>query len=146
MSRVLYFAYGSNLDPEQMASRCPSARVAFPAQLADHRLDFTYFSARWSGGSADVVRHFGDSVWGIVYELDAAELQRLDRFEGGYQRVFLPVRDDQERGRSVISYEVPLKRSFRPTTRYIQKLLLWGEHWGLPQTYLDQLRRTPVSD
>ena len=47
MSRVLYFAYGSNLDPEQMASRCPSARVAFLARLADHRLDFTYFSTRW---------------------------------------------------------------------------------------------------
>ena len=146
MSRVLYFAYGSNLDPEQMASRCPSARVAFLARLADHRLDFTYFSTPWSGGSADVVRHFGESVWGIVYQLDAAELQRLDHFEGGYQRVFLPVRDDQERSWHVISYEVPLKRSFRPTHGYIQKILLWGEHWGLPQSYLEQLRRTPVSD
>ncbi len=120
MSRVLYFAYGSNLDPEQMASRCPSARAAFPAQLADHRLDFTYFSTRWSGGSADVVRHFGESVWGIVYELDPADLPRLDRFEGGYRRVFLPVRDARAQAQHVISYEVPLKRSFRPTTAYIR--------------------------
>ncbi len=146
MSRVLYFAYGSNLDPKQMVCRCPSARAAFPAQLQDHRLDFTHFSARWSGGSADVVRQSGESVWGIVYELDPADLQRLDRFEGGYRRVFLPVRDAQERTRRVISYEVPLKRSFRPTSPYIQKMLVWGQHWGLPEAYLDRLRRTPVSD
>ncbi len=146
MSCVLYFAYGSNLDPEQMASRCPSARPAFTAQLQQYRLDFTYFSARWSGGSADVVRHFGESVWGIVYELDPADLPRLDRFEGGYRRVFLPVRDARAQAQHVISYEVPLKRSFRPTTAYIRKMLVAGEHWGLPEAYLERLRRTPVRD
>ncbi len=145
MSRMLYFAYGSNLDPGQMASRCPSARGLFRACLPDHRLDFTYFSTRWAGGSADVVQHFGDRVWGILYELDPDELARLDRFEGGYQRVFLLVQDAQERSRRVISYDVPVKRSFRPTSPYIQKMLFWGEHWDLPEAYLDQLRRFPVS-
>lgn len=144
MSQLLYFAYGSNLDPEQMTSRCPSARGLGRARLRDHRLDFTYFSMRWSGGSADVVPHSGDNVWGALYELEPADLARLDRFEGGYQRVFLSVLDEAGCSRNVVSYDVRVKRSFRPTASYVQKMLFWGEHWDLPESYLAQLRLTPV--
>jgi gamma-glutamylcyclotransferase (GGCT)/AIG2-like uncharacterized protein YtfP len=145
MSCVRYFAYGSNLDAEQMARRCPSASALFRAFLPHHRLDFTYFSTRWSGGAADVVPHFGEQVWGIVYALDAAELVRLDRFEGGYQRVFLSVRDEEAREHRVVSYQIQIKRSFPPTSSYLEKLLVWGEHWSLPEAYLTRLRRVPVS-
>ena len=31
MSRTLYFAYGSNLDAEQMRERCPASRTLFRA-------------------------------------------------------------------------------------------------------------------
>jgi gamma-glutamylcyclotransferase (GGCT)/AIG2-like uncharacterized protein YtfP len=144
MSGIRYFAYGSNLDAQQMALRCPSARGLFRACLRDHRLDFTYFSKRWSGGSADVVPHFGANVWGIVYELNLAEVPELDRFEGGYQRIFLSVNDDQERTHPVLSYQVPVKRSFRPTASYLGKIILWGERWSLPPEYLQGLRRIPV--
>jgi hypothetical protein len=34
---MYYFAYGSNLDPAQMARRCPGATLVGPAQLANHR-------------------------------------------------------------------------------------------------------------
>ncbi len=145
MSCVRYFAYDSNLDAEQMARRCPSASALFRACLPHHRLDFTYFSTRWSGGAADVVPHFGEQVWGLVYALDAAELVRLDRFEGGYQRVFLSVRDEEAREHRVVSYQIQIKRSFPPTSSYLEKLLVWGEHWSLPEAYLTRLRRVPVS-
>ena len=36
MEENLYFAYGSNLDLEQMAQRCPDATDPRPATLADH--------------------------------------------------------------------------------------------------------------
>src|SRR5436309_7522291 len=47
---MLYFAYGSNLDPEQMSARCPSHRVIGLAELKEHRLVFPLFSPRWGGG------------------------------------------------------------------------------------------------
>ena len=140
MNRVRYFAYGSNLDREQMAKRCPSSRALHRARLKDHRLDFTYFSSRWVGGAADVVLHFGEAVWGIIYEMDAEDLSRLDRFEGGYQRVLFSVEDDQGNAHPVVSYSVPVKRSFQPTRHYLQKILRWGEEWHLPGEYLAKLR------
>lgn len=33
----LYFAYGSNMDPEQFGSRCPNSRTLGTATLASYR-------------------------------------------------------------------------------------------------------------
>ena len=145
MSRVLYFAYGSNLDAEQLAERCPSSRALFRARLPHHRIDFTYFSTRWTGGAADVLPHSGDEVWGVVYEMTANDLDRLDRFERGYDRVALHVEGDGGRTHQVVSYTVRQKLSFRPTAVYLEKMLRWGVRWELPAPYLERLRRVVPS-
>lgn len=139
--RVSYFAYGSNLDGAQMRERCPSARPCFRARLAHHRIDFTHFSSKWLGGAADVLPHFGDSVWGFVYELDPEDILRLDRFEGGYERVQLAVEDDDGHPHQVLSYTVRRKLSFLPTRAYLEKMISWGENWELPADYLERLRQ-----
>ncbi len=144
MSLARYFAFGSNLDAEQMAQRCPSSRALFRARLRDHRLDFTYFSSHWWGGAADAVPHSGKSVWGIIYELRTAELAQLDRYEAGYRRVLLSVEDDRGSPHTVVSYSVPRKLSFRPTADYVLRMLDWGERWNLPREYLEDLRRVRV--
>ena len=141
----LYFAYGSNLDREQLRERCPSSRGRFRARLRDHRLDFTYYSSRWTGGAADVVPHSGEEVWGAVYELHDDDFNRLDRFERGYDRVVLTVEDEQGELQRVVSYTVREKYSFRPTRVYVQKMLRWGEHWELPTDYLARLRKLPLA-
>ena len=146
MSRTLYFAYGSNLDADQLSERCPSSRGLFRAKLQHHRLDFTHFSSRWVGGAADVLPHSGSVVWGVLYELDEAELELLDRFEGGYDRIALWVEDDSGRSHRAVSYTVREKHSFRPTETYLGKMLRWGEHWQLPRSYLDALRALAVGE
>ncbi len=144
MSLVRYFAYGSNLDAQQMAQRCPSSRALFRARLRDHRLDFTYFSSRWWGGAADTVPHSGESVWGIIYELQTAELAQLDRYEAGYRRMLLSVEDDRGSPHTVVSYSILHKLSFRPAADYVLRMLDWGERWNLPREYLEDLRRVRV--
>jgi gamma-glutamylcyclotransferase (GGCT)/AIG2-like uncharacterized protein YtfP len=140
MRRVHYFAYGSNLDEEQMRARCPSSSALFPARLLHHRLEFTHFSTRWRGGAADVVPHFGGAVWGLVYELDEVDLVRLDRMEGGYERVLLDVLDGSEVARRVATYTVRRKGTFRPTPVYLEKMLGSATSRGFPVEYVDYLR------
>jgi len=141
MSARLYFAYGSNLDADQMRSRCPSAIPRFKARLDHHRLDFTHYSKRWQGGAADVVAHIGSEVWGLVYEMSDRELRVLDGFESGYERVQLDVIDDGRALHPVTSYSVVFKQRFAPTDLYLGKILAWGEHWQFPADYLERLRR-----
>ncbi len=38
MEENLYFAYGSNLDLEQMAQRCPDAEIVGPVRLENYEL------------------------------------------------------------------------------------------------------------
>ena len=79
---MLYFAYGSNLDAEQMARRCPRARIFQPATLRDYALCFVGYSAARHGAVASVKYRKGSSTVGLVYTIDAKDLRSLDSFEG----------------------------------------------------------------
>jgi gamma-glutamylcyclotransferase (GGCT)/AIG2-like uncharacterized protein YtfP len=138
--RILYFAYGSNLDVEQMEARCPGSRPLVRARLDDHRLAFTHLSKKWGGGAADIVPEQGSSVWGALYEIDREHLERLDRFEGGYDSLVVRVGSEEGTPYSARTYTVRVKGEFSPTEEYLQKMLRWGSRWGLPERYLSRLR------
>ena len=136
----LYFAYGSNLDAEQMRARCPTARGLERARLRDHHIAFTHYSTRWQGGAADVVRDPGAAVWGVVYAMGPDDFTRLDHFESGYDRVYLEVEVADGGGAlRVTSYAVRDKGRFPPHSEYLEKILRWGSRWRLPGDYLAEL-------
>ena len=137
---TLYFAYGSNLDSDQMGERCPGSQVLFRARLLEHRLDFTHYSHRWSGGAADVIPDREALVWGVVYALAHGGLDQLDRFESGYDRVSLHVRDDAEQAHRVTTYRVREPATFEPSHEYLDKMLRWARHWNFPEEYVAMLR------
>jgi len=139
----LYFAYGSNLDAEQMKARCPTARPRGVARLANHRLDFTHYSKRWSGGAADVLPAPGRTVWGLVYEMGSEDFARLDPFESGYQRVELAL-DGAGTRVDATSYTVVDKGEFAPHPIYLEKVLRWGARWRLPGAYLAEVSSIAV--
>lgn len=110
MGRLLYFAYGSNLDGDQMRSRCTSAQAVARAVLPNYALTFGGFSHRWDGAVASVVRTRGARVEGLLYRLEDADLRELDRFEGhpfAYERVVKMVRDEYGRKRRATIYVQP---------------------------------------
>lgn len=70
----LYFAYGSNLNPERMRRRIPDARPAGRATLRGWRLVERLY--------ADIEKARGGRVGGVLYLVTPTELQRLDAYEG----------------------------------------------------------------
>lgn len=149
---LLYFAYGSNMDPIQMRRRCPSARFVAIACLADHRLAFSRRSTRRRSGVADVVPAAGGAVWGIVYRLlSVRDIQVLDAAEGfrpdrrraqGYVREtrLVDLGADAAMSTMVNIYIAQRQKSPPlPTTAYIAHLTRGAEHWGLPQEYAAML-------
>ena len=71
-----YIAYGSNMVEEQMAYRCPNAKLIGTGQLPNHRLEF-YLHA-----TVERSRARGASVPVAVWEIDAEDERSLDRYEG----------------------------------------------------------------
>ena len=70
----LYIAYGSNLNLEQMAHRCPTAKVAGTAMLHNWRLAF--YSV------ATVERYRGGKVPVLIWKITPQDERALDRYEG----------------------------------------------------------------
>jgi gamma-glutamylcyclotransferase (GGCT)/AIG2-like uncharacterized protein YtfP len=94
------FAYGSNMNPAQMARRCPSAKFYCIGRLEEHQLRFVGYSGRWNGGVATVSHKRRSRVLGIVWTVNDKDLERLDGFEGVpfvYERVPVPVKIDGSR-------------------------------------------------
>src|SRR4029077_20427371 len=77
-----YFAYGSNINIEQMARRCAGARLVGRASLSGYTLTFGAFSKGWNAGVADVVPLAGSTVWGLLFSVTGDEIAELDRYEG----------------------------------------------------------------
>ena len=103
----LYFAYGSNLDLDQMRSRCPGSRLVGPAALPNHRLAFAGFSPRWGGGVATIVPQKKGVLYGALYELNPSDVERLDSFEGcpvSYRRCRKVILDEDTRRRVAYVY------------------------------------------
>lgn len=79
MNRILYLAYGSNLNLEQMADCCPTAKPIGQVVLKDHQLLFR----GGHGGSVATVEPFkGKSVPCLLWEITQADEEVLDRYEG----------------------------------------------------------------
>ena len=74
MNRRLYIAYGSNLSVEQMAMRCPDAKIAGKAVLKDWKLLFKIH--------ADIEPCAGSVVPVLVWEISSKDEGNLDLYEG----------------------------------------------------------------
>lgn len=88
----LYIAYGSNLNLEQMAARCPTAETFGPTVLRGWRLMFR--------GVATIERCAGCSVPALVWRLQPKDELALDRYEGWphlYRKEILRVTVDGKR-------------------------------------------------
>ena len=71
-----YIAYGSNMVEEQMAHRCPNARLIGMGYLPNHRLEF-YLHA-----TVERTRAHGSKVPVAVWEISETDERSLDRYEG----------------------------------------------------------------
>ena len=60
--KQLYIAYGSNINLEQMAYRCPHSKVIGTSEIKDFELEFR--------GVATIVPNKGASVPVLIWELD----------------------------------------------------------------------------
>jgi gamma-glutamylcyclotransferase len=71
---MLYFAYGMNTNPGEMAHRCPGATSLGHARLINHAFRFAQH--------ADVELTSDSFVDGVLWEINEQHLAALDLLEG----------------------------------------------------------------
>lgn len=77
---ALYFAYGSNMDLDQMEFRCPDAEVLGNARLEGYHL--TFRGRKRKGGVATILPDEGSHVDGVLWKITGKCEESLDWYEG----------------------------------------------------------------
>jgi gamma-glutamylcyclotransferase (GGCT)/AIG2-like uncharacterized protein YtfP len=149
---MLYFAYGSNLNPGQMTQRCPGHRTLAVARLTGHRLVFPRFSPSRRCASASVEPSPGDAVWGVVYQLAPDDIPVLHYHEGydserpmdenrhDLREVSVVRMDGSERIRAVTYVAVGDGTTELPSAEYLDTILDGARYHGLPRAYISFLQ------
>jgi hypothetical protein len=140
---MLYFAYGSNMDPVQMAERTPGARALGAARLDGYRLTFTRDSPAWGGGVGHIEADPDSEVWGVLWDLTDVHVAALDGYEGidigAYVRDVVTVSFDGRDVEAQVYFAVP--RGFKaPSKKYLSALVRGAEAHGCPDEYVDRLK------
>ena len=135
MENTLYFAYGSNINLDQMAYRCPDASVVGPVTLENYELLFR------RGGFATIMPCEGETVHGLLWSITPDCERSLDRYEGYpcfYDKRMVTVRDSEGRSLSVMAYVMDerFREPMLPTTTYYNGILEGYRQNGLPVTAL----------
>ena len=137
---MMVFSYGSNLNKEQWAQRCPSAALVGVGELRGYRLTFTGRSGSWGAAVATVKPAAGQVVPGAVYELrDPEDVRRLDACEG-----FPSVYDCQKvvvhlasgRALEVWCYVKREQHEGQPSSEYLKTIAVGLREHGLGVAHL----------
>ena len=140
--KVKIFAYGSNMCTRWLQSpkRAPSAKPIGRAKLPDKSLVCNKKSTDGSG-KANLVDTAGDTVWGVLYEMDSAELGQLDDCEGGYKREFLGVITEQDAlVRAWVYISSKLTDDLRPYDWYKELMISGACEHRLPSYYIELIK------
>jgi len=141
----LYFSYGSNMAEERIRERVKSATLFSSGIIEQHTLRFHKSS---KDGSAKCDAFFTgeakDSLPGVLFVIDAAEKEKLDRAEGkglGYEvktvSVVLPT---GERKSAFTYYATNIDEHLKPYTWYVNHVLKGAETAELPVAHIDFIR------
>ena len=137
-----YIAYAHNLNPKQMAFKCPTARVIGTAVLKDYDLVFT-------GTQIDtrltIRPKKGSKVTAAVWEMTEEDEKALDRYEG-YPGDFFKkemtidvtvLRSGKTRPQKVFVYMMPEDRQIGiPSPCYVYNRLIEYEAYGFDESLI----------
>ena len=124
VKKRLYIAYGANLNVEQMALRCPTAKVIGTAILENWRLVFR--------GVASVERQVGSYVPVLIWHLQPEDELALNSFEGWphlYRKEMRRIRLNGKMINAMI-YVMNNVRDYNPPSSHYYETIRAGYKWA----------------
>ncbi len=126
----LYLAYGSNINLEQMARRCPNSKVIGTAMIPDYELEFR--------GVATIVPKKGAQVPVLMWEIDQQDEINLNHYES-FPRLYRKEIFEMEvngKIREGMAYLMNYRGIAPPTAQYYNGIKKGYEDNGMDTKYL----------
>lgn len=144
LSDLPYFAYGSNMNQEQMRQRCPDHKLMGIAKLPNYKLIFPRTSKRWDNlGVASIEHCIGEETWGALYIMTQADWNFLDGKELlgiSYIKKTVKVITFDYHNIYALTYIARREKPNQPSKRYLAQIISGAEQLRLPSDYINKLR------
>ncbi|MFP4846686.1 gamma-glutamylcyclotransferase family protein [Winogradskyella sp. PE311] len=149
---ILYFAFGSNMNVEQMVNnRCKSAKKISNGYIDDYELVFNREGTSRKGGVSSIIYKEEKKVYGVVYLINLKDKKKLDSIEeegNAYKQKMMNVvvldeenNDNHKQYLECLVYiSNPQKGEFKPSEEYITTMISGAEHHKLPDNYIKFLK------
>ena len=135
---ILYFAYGSNMHRDVMATHAPNAVPLGAGALANYEFVIT------ADGYASIKPKQGRTVCGVLWRIEPRDRVRLDAWEnvagGLYHAKMLSVRH-ADRHYGALTYIARQQPAGRAKAGYMELLIAAALEWQLPAAYIAYLQR-----
>ena len=137
-ANTIYFAYGSNMCPEQMARRCPGGQALGQAELRDWR--FLINTRTY----ATIEARPGAATHGVLWSLTPEHITELDHYEAVAEGMYFKknlIVQRADRPVEALVYIDPVCELGQPKPDYIRTILDGAAHFALPPEYIAGLAR-----
>lgn len=142
----LYAAYGSNMDPVQMRTRCPHSPSAGTGWIVGWRLTFGGEELGWEGALATLVEESAAQVFVALYDITDADRVALDKWESADSGLYRTSRmrvSTLEGDALAWTYVLNAYEGGLPSARYLGLLAEGAQAAGAPADYTAELRSRP---
>jgi gamma-glutamylcyclotransferase (GGCT)/AIG2-like uncharacterized protein YtfP len=130
---TFYFAYGSNMDRNQMNNRCPDNHLIGQGLLPNYRFIIN------SRGVASVVVDSGSKVLGIIFRISIKDERTLDRYEGvrgGYYHKELLQINTEIGQQQALVYIASDNSTGPPRPGYLERIIKAAKEFNFPEDYI----------
>ncbi len=140
-----YFAYGANVNEDEMSRRCSSAEVISTGVLEDYQIAFLLHSERWGGGVAGIIPNQGSHVEGIIYRISTDDLKKLDEIENVHQKRYFRslVNVHTKNGGTTEAWvyfpNPDANKKVCPSTKYLRTIIEGARRYQLSDGYIREL-------
>jgi len=147
---VLYFAYGSNMNPERMRERGVTFYSRQRLVLPGYSLKFNKTVSVPNAGAANIIPDENGVVEGVLYKVTVKGILNLDKFEhypNEYDRVILKVPDQRNNYieiKTYIAHPHKTSENLKPRQIYLDHLLAAEDL--LSESYYNQLKMLETLD
>jgi cation transport regulator ChaC len=150
---MYYFAYGSNMDEEDLKTWCKNKSKSFPqwkllgtACLENYRLAFNYYSSGRNGGAANLMESQNSRVYGLLFEMSESDRETIREKEGFpnyYVEITITVKHRDNTISDVTTYKVVKNKEKiehqKPSRSYMGLILKNAYNNKFPDEYIRYL-------
>ena len=129
----------------ELLGRVPSCAIA---RLPGYRFAFNIADTGANEVYGNLMPQDGSEVWGVVYECERADIEKLDQFEDLASNLYrrhriVVLMSDQKRveAEAYFTGEAAAGSEQKPSAQYARKIISGAREHGLPPHYVSQIEK-----